>query len=687
MLSLIDSDRDEVFSRLRSCLSCRTRKIKCDRQRPCANCERLDVHCVYPPGPGRAPKQPRATRDARLLDRVSRLETIIRRLEEENDQLAKSPLANPSHASNSTSGTNPPVDNVLWARLGDEIEELRDALYEPTSEAEDGSLTEDLTIESVCANSQPVPRGLGTNAAVMGFRSLASSLTALHPSLSESVALLEIFKQNVAPLVRIFHLPTLLQLYWYAVASVDTVDKNMEALLFAIYYSAVISMSLDQCLTILGVARSHGLRTYRFAVEQALARANLLNTQNLILLQSVVLFLTALRNEDDSRTVWSLTALIFHIAQEMGLHRDGATFNLQPLETELRRRLWWYICLLDNRSSEYHGCQPIVQDESTFDTRMPLNINDNDLTADMREPPPERDGATEMTFCLIRCQAMRVMWKIGYIPTSMPDAPCQNPNHSASNGITSLADREALAQELQVRLETQYLRHYVSEDPFHHVAVAVTRLIIARTWLVVYYPQGQTDATATAGIVYPHHNDRLFDLSLQVLELSSALLTNKDIQQWSWHYQTHFQWHATVFVLSEICRRSPSPECDRAWEYVNAVYDRWSMKESEKRGALWRPIMQLMAKARYVREIQHTSSGSGWRRESGNGLEQPDKGLNGGENCSTVAEARLDFGASGMPSVFSFGGLDSLMDIFPDGSMGQLRQQGIGYSLNAADLI
>lgn len=647
------------FSHSRSCLSCRGRKIKCDRQQPCASCERFDTPCAYPPGPGRAPKQPRAARDARLLDRVSRLESIVRRLEEENDRLSRSSLANSDHASS----PNQPVEqlgrlvadetrscyinNILWAPLGDEIEELRDALCESTSETEEGSLTEDLTLESV------IPRGLETNAAMMGFGSLASSLRTFHPPLSVSVALLEIFKQNVSPLVRIFHLPTLLKLYWDAVALVDTAEKNTEALLFSIYYSAVISMTPDQCQTILGMERPHALRRYRFAVEQAFARANLLNTQNLILLQAVVLYLTALRNEDDSRIIWSLTALIYHIAQAMGLHRDGATFSLPPLETELRRRLWWYICLLDNRSSEYHGCQPILQDESAFDTRMPLNINDNDLTPDMRDPPPERDGTTEMTFCLIRCQAMRIMWKIGYIPASMPNNGLHyhSPNHQPAG--SSLSDREALAQELQARLESQCLCYYEHSDPFHDVAVTVTRLIIARIWLIVYYPQDQT--------VQTNHNHRLFDLSLQVLELSNSLLGNKGIQQWSWYYQTHFQWHATVFVLSEICRRPPSPECDRAWEYVNAVYDRWNMKEkSQRQGALWRPIMRrLMAKARYVREIQNASSG---REQSWRACAAPGKALKEGGDCSNGAGVQLDFITSGMPSVFSLSGMDSLLD-------------------------
>ena len=36
-------------SRLRSCLICRSRKVRCDKQLPCSNCRRGNVTCVYPP--------------------------------------------------------------------------------------------------------------------------------------------------------------------------------------------------------------------------------------------------------------------------------------------------------------------------------------------------------------------------------------------------------------------------------------------------------------------------------------------------------------------------------------------------------------------------------------------------------------------------------------------------------------
>lgn len=434
---------------------------------------------------------------------------------------------------------------------------------------------------------------LGSDAAIMAFRSLACSLHAYHPSVPQSVALLGIFQEKVLPVVRIFHMPTLIQIFWDAVASLDQPDKDIEALLFAIYYSAVISMEPEQCLEILGIPRPHALQNLLFATQQALARANLLGTQSMTVLQAAVLFLSALRNEDDSRTVWSLTSLVYHIARTMGLHRDGASFGLKPLETELRRRLWWHVCLLDIRSSEYDGCEPIVQ-ENGFDTRFPLNINDSDVTAEMTEAPKEREEATEMTFCLIRCESISVVWKISYIPTGS-SVPGQKSE-------MSYQERLALVEDLRHRLDERYVQHCDTSQPFFLAAATVARLITARTWLVVHYPL----ARQPNQVALPVEElwQRIFQTSIEILELSLRLSTNNDIAKWAWHSRAHIQWHAVALVLSMICSQTPSPDCDRAWKYVTVVYDRSNIKENEKRGALWRPIKRLMAKARYVREMQ-----------------------------------------------------------------------------------
>ncbi|KAJ4319334.1 hypothetical protein N0V84_006419 [Fusarium piperis] len=609
-----DSHIPASSARPRSCIHCRQRKIKCDRQYPCCNCIRSKLECVFPTGRGRAVKKPRTHLDSPLLNRLHRLESTIASLKrerhlnspstiEENIDVinsAPSPLLDQVKDSSSNAGVESPmenqlgrlmiddtrsyyVSNILWTNLGNEIEELRDMLHESVSEDEDYPPT-----EVADSTTGPSP---GTSGALLGFRSLAHSLKSFHPPLPQSVTLFRLFSENVVPLVHLFHMPTTRRMYWDAVVA-ESLDKNTEALLFAIYYSAVISMDEDQCENITGLTRTDALDKYRFAFEQALARANFLFTQSMTLLQAMVLFLSALRNEDESRTTWSLTSLAFHIAQAMGLHRDGAVFGLKPLEIELRRRLWWHICLVDIRSSEFHGYEPVARG-SSFDTKPPLNINDCDINAQMKDPPPEHEGTTEMTFCLIRCEALRSGWRVAYAPPSMQ---ALGPTKDAM----SAADREAEPSLLKQRLEEGYLRYCDTSVPFMFLVSTVARLILARWWLVVHYPARDKKNAGLDETL----RDKLFSTSIEVLEMSIKLFTSKAIANWTWHSKTHIQWQAVAIVLSEICSRPQSAECDRAWELVNLVHDRWNMKQPGKKGNLWRPINRLMAKARYVREMQ-----------------------------------------------------------------------------------
>ncbi|OJZ92940.1 hypothetical protein ASPFODRAFT_56471 [Aspergillus luchuensis CBS 106.47] len=659
----------------RTCSSCRQRKIKCDRQRPCINCSRSGVECIYPPGRGRAPKRPRNAVNAQLSHRLTRLESIIRSFEYHANQGSSTPhSAAPVTLSSSadsrvseTSRTqsvsrtgNSDSENSVEQHLGrlliDEtrscyIAELRDLLHEPLEE-EDSAFSE----ESV--SERPLPTG--SNASILGFRALAHSLHPYHPPLTESVTLFGVFQENVSPMVRIFHMPTLVRNYWDAVASLESLDKDTEALLFAIYYSAVISMEPEQCLRTIGISKAHASETYLFAIEQALARADLLNTQSVMLLQAAVLFLFALRNEDDSRTVWSLTALIFHIAQAMGLHRDGIVFGLKPMETELRRRLWWHICLLDARSSEYHGCEPIVRG-SAFDTKLPLNVEDADLTADMSELPVERAGVTGMYFCLIRCEVMQTMWKLSCVVPGLG-----GPRNGT--GRPSLKEREALVQNLHDRLEERYLQHCDTSQPFDLASTFVARLMVARAWLVARYPLGEKEHGDNLSDPV---RDQLFLSSIEVLKLSSLVLTNKRIAHWSWHSKTHIQWHAVAFVLSEICTRPPSADCDRAWGYVNTVYNNWKMKESGRRGTLWRPIRRLMAKAQYIREMQELDpAGRGRQRAPTNRDDM--QGVLGSELCwdtnTTYVSTPVDPTCNvvkNLPSDFLTETLDPFEELFP----------------------
>lgn len=60
-----------------SCVTCRRRKVKCDKLSPCSHCLKSQIHCEYTPRK-RAPKRPRkgidSAREAELLSRLHKLE-------------------------------------------------------------------------------------------------------------------------------------------------------------------------------------------------------------------------------------------------------------------------------------------------------------------------------------------------------------------------------------------------------------------------------------------------------------------------------------------------------------------------------------------------------------------------------------------------------------------------------------
>lgn len=63
----------------RSCVTCRRRKVKCDKKHPCTNCTKARIECIFP-APGRAPRKPRKPADAELLDRLKKLEGVVKTL-------------------------------------------------------------------------------------------------------------------------------------------------------------------------------------------------------------------------------------------------------------------------------------------------------------------------------------------------------------------------------------------------------------------------------------------------------------------------------------------------------------------------------------------------------------------------------------------------------------------------------
>lgn len=462
-----------------------------------------------------------------------------------------------------------------------QIAEMRDILDDPTDDEYDypspGSGS------SATANHQGF---------IFSFSSTILSLRNFHPPANQILTYWEVYKENVDPLAKVLHRPCIEKTLSVAATDLDHISKPVECLMFSIYFAAVTSLSDEECINMTGMEKEAALKKYRFAFEQAMARAGFLSTTELVILQAFTVFLICVRRHDDTRFVWTLTGLLIRLAQSLGLHRDGEQFGISPLETEMRRRLWWTLIHLDMRASEDHGSDPTIIDQS-FDTRFPLNINDEDIDSSMKEPPPEHEGVTEMTFDLIRFAVSTTARRLSYSPPGRGKCP-------EKAFVFSLEHKERLIEELHQHVEKKYLRHCDMNIPLHWVAGTVLRLVLAKMWLIVHHPLQREDSDTRA--LSEETKDRLFRTSVDIIQWSNVLETEPSTKKWAWLFRTYVQWHAVAFILSQLCIRSKGPEVDRAWEVIGRIFETFTNQLSaQKRGMLWKPLRKLMARAQAVR--------------------------------------------------------------------------------------
>lgn len=119
----------------------------------------------------------------------------------------------------------------------------------------------------------------------------------LHPQPVQIFKLWQAYLDNVNPIVRIFHTPTVQQMISNATGNLDDLPKNVEALLFAIYFAAVESLSPAECDSILGESKAVVSPRFTAAAQHALVNASFLKTSDLMVLQALVLFLVSLHQD------------------------------------------------------------------------------------------------------------------------------------------------------------------------------------------------------------------------------------------------------------------------------------------------------------------------------------------------------------------------------------------------------
>lgn len=278
----------------------------------------------------------------------------------------------------------------------------------------------------------------------------------------------------------------------------------------------------------------------------------------------------------------------------MGLHRDGSNFKLSPFETEMRRRLWWAILTLDLRSAEELGTDMSI---GSFDTQMPININDIDISPQSTEFPEAHQGRSDMAVPMARYEICVLSRQLLTAAATMPEL-CPGGENEAS-----IAERERLLIDVYERVEHKFLKHVVDEaDPLYWVATMIARVIMAKMCLVIYQPMLFPGSEVELS---DEIRGRIYIAAIEIIEYNQKLNTDPRCKQYRWLFMTYTSWNAIAYVLIESCRRPWTALVERGWESVQA-YDKTPVDAAKNtdRVAVFLPLRKLFARCKRHRDVQ-----------------------------------------------------------------------------------
>ncbi|KAK2878172.1 Transcription factor vrtR1 [Arthroderma sp. PD_2] len=385
----------------------------------------------------------------------------------------------------------------------------------------------------------------------------SQNLTDYHPSHEEAMKLWDAYVRNVDPLCKILHVPTIAKMVQTVSRQPVAASKSDECLLFAIYYFAVFSMADSDCVQEFNKTRDELTCKYQDAVRQALSNAAWLKTTAMPVLQAYILFLVANRTQVDPQTFWILTGIAIRLAQRMGLHRDGENLGLPPFEVQMRRRLFWQLLPLDGYAGQVSGTGISIS-PSSWDTKQPLNINDDQIYPGMTEQPEEQRGASEMIFCLTRIELSNFYTRTG---VKMKDV-------GATIQFRGTEDIERLIDEVEGLIETKYLRYCDILNPLHFLTLGIVR--------------SATNAVRLRNRMPPLIKQTISDcqrrdlctLAQKILDTDCAIYGNPSMKKFQWQTKAFFLWDALLCILFSLAKPgffSPS-ELKTTWSKIAEVY-------------------------------------------------------------------------------------------------------------------
>ncbi|KAI9039275.1 fungal specific transcription factor domain-containing protein [Aspergillus affinis] len=534
-------------------------------------CDR--AQCIYPLRPNRPRKRKRGEIEETLIDRLKQYEGMLQAagvvfnvldvdgleagsdgngmkniVELGSDQLKTS--SEPAHSGrNEASKIDRPIGGVVMKDDGGSFYDhsmLMTLSKELTPGVNHTELSSDFDTYSL------IPQ------LVLGPGQGDADCQLLSPAMADE--LWSLFWSHVDPLTKVVPIQTSNQL---KEEGSHKRSSGSMALLQSIYACAAMSLSENDFQSKFGCDRSNLLKQTTRIAKQVLVNAYFFESLDLTTFQAFVLFLCT----SESSFFWSLLGMALRKAQTMGLHRDGTFLGLSPFETEIRRRVWWYLVSLDVRASEMAGSRNSIISQA-WDTRMPSNINDEDMDPTMTTLPKDQTGIRDMSFCLFTYVTI----------DALRSAELKKSTDTLLNVRSQITLTKEQFSELRRLLEERFLRFC---DPVMPLDLFLS--IMARSTLCKLENKIRFFAPG-APKKGPSIPDSWYAYGFRMSEYDKMMHSNELLHGFLWYAHGNFSWGALFGLLRSISTSEWGEKEEKGWQSVQDTFQNYPELWREDKG-------------------------------------------------------------------------------------------------------
>ena len=144
-----------------------------------------------------------------------------------------------------------------------------------------------------------------------------------------------------------------------------------------------------------------------------------------------------------------LLGIIIRLGMAMGIHREWPGHpEISEFRAEMRRRIWTAICTMDIAISFQFSLPPIIQ-AGEYNTALPRNLHDEDISEDMTKLPPARPQTecTKVSYIIIKSRILKTFSNILKANEQYDELP-RNEVHRFEDNLNAI--RNSMPPQLQM---------------------------------------------------------------------------------------------------------------------------------------------------------------------------------------------------------------------------------------------